>query len=240
MSSVTNPTTNPTTPAATGTSNAATGSAATGAQAQSGLNSNYTDFLHLLTTQLQNQDPTAPADTNQITTEIAQLSQVQAQLNTNTLLQQLVTLMNSSQSNNAVSYIGKQVDATGNQTALSGGASTLVYNLPSGASSSTVTISDATGKVVFTGAGTTLSGRNQVQWNGVNSLNSSTQPDGTYTFSVAAKDANGAALTATTLTSGTVTAVDTQNGTSSLSLGKVSVPLNTVQSVYNPGTNAGA
>src|SRR5208282_634754 len=95
--------------------------------------------LKLLTTQLQNQDPTNPADTNQVTQEIAQLSQVQGQLQTNQYLAQLIGLFSANQTSNAVSYIGKQVDAasTGSspaQTELTGSQATLVYNLPAGAS----------------------------------------------------------------------------------------------------------
>ena len=50
-------------------------------QAQQSLNTNYSDFLKLLTTQLTHQDPTAPVDTNQITQEIASLSQVEQLIN---------------------------------------------------------------------------------------------------------------------------------------------------------------
>ena len=140
-------TVNPTT-----TSNSvASAAAASNAQAQQSLNSNYTEFLSLLTTQLQNQDPTNPADTNQLTQEIAQLGEVQGQLQTNTYLAQLLSLMSSNQTSSAVSYIGKQIDAGGTpaQTELSSSQATLVYNLPAGASTSNVTITNSAGQTVF-------------------------------------------------------------------------------------------
>jgi len=223
-----------TTKAATATTK--TANTNTTASAQNGLNNDFDQFLKLLTTQLTNQDPTAPLDTNQITQQIAQLSQVQQSINTNTKLDQLVSIFNLSQANSAVSYIGKQVDATGNQVDLKDSKSTLVYDLPKGAASATVTIKDSTGQTVFTGPGTTTAGRNQVLWQGVNTQGVKV-PDGAYTFTVDAKDDKAKSLSAATYTTGIVTAVETQNGVNSLSLGKISVPLNSVQSVYTSGTN---
>ncbi len=223
--------------------NTNTASAASGADknaaASRALNTNFNDFLKLLTTQLQNQDPTDPADVNQMTQEIAALSQVEQQINTNSALQQLVGMFSASQLNDAVSYIGRQVDAQGNKGVLAGGAASFVYSLPAGVSTANVTINDSHGVTVFSGSGTTLAGRNQVLWNGTNSTTGATMPDGTYTFTVTAKDASGNEVTATTLTSGTVTAVNTQEGATTLSLSGIPVPLNEVKSIYAPGTNPG-
>ena len=208
-------------------------------QSQQSLNNNYADFLQLLTTQLQNQDPTAPIDTNQLTQQIASLSQVQQEININSNLTNLIALYTSTQANTAVSYIGKQIDATGNQIELTNKSAAVVYNLPATAASATVTVTDGTGKTVFSGPGTTASGRNQLQWNGT-ANDGTAAPDGVYHFTVAAKDSKGNDLTATTYTTGVVTAVETANGVNSLSLGTLTVPLNSVQSVYNAGSNPGA
>lgn len=63
-------------------------------------------------------------------------------------------------------------------------------------------------------------------------------PAGAYTFKVEGKDGSGKAITATTYTSGVVTAADMQNGVTTLSLGYgMSVPMNNVKKIYNPGTN---
>ncbi len=212
-------------------------------QAQQGLNANYQEFLRILTTELQNQDPTSPIDPTQMVGQLAQLSQVEQQVQTNALLQQMTAAFSASQTSNAVSYIGKQIDAGGSpaQTELAGGQATLVYTLPAGVSSANVTITNSAGQPVFSGPGTTIAGRNQVIWDGTNSTTGVAVPSGTYNFTVAAADSSGNALTATAVTTGVVTAVDTQNGTTSLSFGgTMSVPLATVQAVYNPGTNPGS
>ena len=55
------------------------------------LSSNFSTFLTLLTTQLKNQDPTAPMDSNQFTQQLVQFSQVEQQIDTNTNLKTLIT-----------------------------------------------------------------------------------------------------------------------------------------------------
>lgn len=210
------------------------------AKTPSSVNKDQQTFLRLLTTQLQNQDPTNPTDTNMVTQQIALLSQVEQQTKTNSMLEELVSLFGNGQASNAVSYIGRQVEAEGNQGQLKNGAASFVYTLPAGAATAEVTISDSKGTVVFDGSGTTIAGRNTVLWDGKNSFTEATMPNGAYTFAVKAKDANGKDLTATTMTTGIVVAVDTVDGVNSLSLGDISVPIESVKSVYNPGTNPGA
>lgn len=197
------------------------------------LSANYQDFLKLLTTQLQNQDPTAPADTNEITQQIASLSQVEQQINTNKNLEQLISLFSANHNNNAVGYIGKQVDVAGNTGRLAGGTAIFAYSLPEAADSVSVEITNQQGQKVFSGDGTKVAGRNQVYWDGTNSISGETMADGVYTIKVTAKKANGDALTATTYSTGIVTSVETANGTTSLSIGSQSVPLTDVISVRN-------
>ena len=91
------PTTPATTPATTPTTTLASSSSSapstsTAAAGQSALNVNESDFLKLLTTQLQNQDPTAPMDSNQFVQQLVSLSQVEQAVNTNTDLEKLISL----------------------------------------------------------------------------------------------------------------------------------------------------
>ena len=213
------------------------------------LDSNFSDFLQLLTTQLQNQDPTNPADTNQLTQQIATLSQVEQQIATNNTLQQQLTAMQqevtqqtamstnlqqllgafgSTQYSASASYIGKEVDATGNSISLQSGAGLLAYNLPSTASNVTVSIQNSSGQTVFSAAGPTISGRNEVVWDGSTTAGT-TAPDGVYTFTVKATDASGNVVTPTTYTTGIVQSADSSGGAISLSLGNgLSVPIGNV------------
>lgn len=191
---------------------------------------NYQDFLHLLTTQLQNQDPTAPTDTNQLTQQIATLSQVEQQINTNSNLQKLISLFNTSTLNNVVGYIGRQVETDGDKGVLQNGKASFVYNLEKDAQSADVRILDYSGKVVLSASGTKVAGRNEVLWDGKDA-DGNQLPDGTYTIKVAAKDAAGADVKVTTSTVGIVSSVDTKDGATSLMLGDVPVALDKVHSV---------
>lgn len=216
----------------TNTSTSGTGS--TPEPQRESLSQNYQDFLLLLTTQLKNQDPTDPTDTNALTQQIASLSSVEQQIATNKNLEQLIALYGATQTSQAVSYIGAQIDAEGNQGRLIGGGAAFAYSLPAGATSAEVTITNATGQEVFKGAGTTLAGRNQVLWDGKNNTTGADMPDGAYSIKVTAKDADGKELTVKTYTTGVVTAVDMQNGTTTLSIGDISVPASKVLTVRNP------
>ncbi len=65
------------------------------------LASNFTTFLQLLTTQLKNQNPLDPLDTNQFTQQLVQFAQVEQQLKSNDQLQTLVSLQKTAQQTQA-------------------------------------------------------------------------------------------------------------------------------------------
>lgn len=197
-------------------------------------NKDRDNFLLLLTTQLKNQDPTDPTDTNQVTQQIALLSQVEQQTKSNQFLEKLVNMFTLNQAQDAVAYIGRQVDAAGNKGELADGKASFVYTLPTGVDKATVSIFDTDGRLVYSGNGTTIAGRNTVIWDGSNSVTGATMPEGAYTFQVKAVDARNKEVQATTLSSGMVRAVETKDGVNSLSLGSFSIPLDAIISVYNP------
>src|SRR5579871_3563090 len=74
---------------------------------------NFQTFLTLLTTQLKNQDPLSPLDTNQFTQQLTQMTGVEQQLLSNQLLQQLVNQNQGGGLTAAVGLIGKTVTADG-------------------------------------------------------------------------------------------------------------------------------
>src|SRR5215468_12383189 len=77
---------------------------------QNNLNSeiagNFNQFLQLLTTQLQNQNPLDPLDTNQFTQQLVQFAQVEQQMNMNTSLSTLISLEKATQTANALGFLG--------------------------------------------------------------------------------------------------------------------------------------
>ena len=88
------------------------------------------DFLKLLVAQLQHQDPLEPTTNTEFTSQMAQFSSLDAQNRSNTLLEQLLTSQGTSQINQAVAFIGKQVVVSGNKTAMQDGAATVRFQMP--------------------------------------------------------------------------------------------------------------
>jgi flagellar basal-body rod modification protein FlgD len=241
MTSVTSPTTtNPTTtttPSTTAsTSSTSSSTSGTGANALSQLTSNFQTFLTLLTTQLKNQDPLSPLDSNQFTQQLVQMSGVQAQLSGNNLLQTIANNTGASVGS-AVGLIGKDVRATGAAANLgASGTASWVYNLPSPASNLTLQIVNAAGQVVSAAAPSDLSaGDHSFTWNGKD-LNGNPLPAGTYSLQVTAVDANNKAITASIFQDGVVTAVEQQNGSTLLTINGAQMPMNSVVNVTNPAS----
>ena len=199
-----------------------------------GLASNYQTFLSLLTTQLKNQDPTSPMDTNQFTQQLTQMTGVEQQLLSNQLLQQLVNQNQGGGITGAVGLIGKTVTSTGNTAQLSGGTATFNYNLPSDATSVNVSIADSTNNVVWTGAATGVTaGAQSFTWNGQNQSGQKLADGGVYTITLTATNASGAPVTPTTSSSGVATAVQEVNGQTLVTIGGAKVPLTSVTGVSN-------
>ena len=197
------------------------------------LSSNYNTFLTLLTTQLKNQDPTSPLDTNQFTQQLVQLTGVQQQLLSNQLLQQLVTQSGSGTgAASAVGLIGKTVSAASGQGTLAGGKVGWGYSLPSTAASATLSVANAAGTVVYSTPAPDLSaGSHAFTWNGVDSAGRQLADGGVYTLSIAASDASRAAITATPQITGVVRAVQTAGGQTVVQVGGSTAPVSSITSV---------
>jgi flagellar basal-body rod modification protein FlgD len=187
------------------------GSASTSANAsslvgQQEIASNFQEFLQLLTTQLQNQDPLSPMDTNQFTQQLVQFAGVEQQLKTNTDLDQLVTLNKTSQARAALGFVGKQVTANGATTQLKNGVAVWNVTSPKPAAAS-FSILDQNGNTVWTGQQTLNTGAQSFAWNGSTSTGT-IAPDGLYTIQITAQDALSQPVTVSTQFTGTVIGVD--------------------------------
>lgn len=208
------------------------GSSSSSSASQLQLSSDINFFLKLLTTQLQNQDPSSPLDTNQFTQQIAQYSSVQQQVNTNSNLEKLLAASKQSGVSTAVGYIGREIESKGNTGDVVGGQGAFSYILPRAAQSVEITITNASGAVVFRGSGNTQSGRNLVVWDGVNSNTGAQESDGTYKIAVRALDAGGKVIPSETRSVGIVNGVETdKSGNTLLIAGSSTVNFNDVLAV---------
>ena len=197
----------------------------------SSLSSNFGDFLNLLLTQLQNQDPTSPMDANSFTSELVEFSSVEQQINTNTSLSQLIQLTQASDVTQSSAIIGKQVTVQSSQITLQNSTGTLNFTAPT-AEPVSIQVQDANGNTLQQTTVDAAQGANTWNWNGTNS-NGQTLPDGAYTVAVTG-GVSGTAATALPFTVvGTATGVTSQNNTINLQLGALSVPFTSVTSVGN-------
>lgn len=223
------------TPSAT-TNTAANASTAQAAAANAGpsLAGNFTDFLTLLTTQLQHQDPTSPLDPNQFTQELVQFASVEQQINTNTSLSTMISLQQTQQAASALTFLGATVAVSGKTTQLANGTASWGYSVTQPATA-TINISNASGQVVYTTTQSVQPGAQTFTWNGVDKQGT-TWPSGPYTISVSAVGANNQNVPVTTGVQGVVTGVDLSQSPPALTVGGQSYALNQVTQVLSTGT----
>src|SRR5262249_55321440 len=93
------------------------------------LSGNFSTFLTLLTTQLKNQDPTSPMDSNTFTQQLVMYSQVEQQINTNDNLKTLISQGTTNAGAMAASYLGKKVSITNGNGSLTNGSAAWTYTL---------------------------------------------------------------------------------------------------------------
>src|SRR5690349_19854226 len=211
-------------------------SSSTSTTSQDNLNSeiagNFNQFLQLLTTQLQNQNPLDPLDTNQFTQQLVQFASVEQQMNMNTQLQTLVSLQQTAQNSQALGFVGKTVTVKGATAPLTNGQAQWTFNPPSPASA-TFTISGATGQTVFTQTGTVQPGTQTFNWNGLDSSGRQ-WADGNYTLTITAVGANGQSVAIPSTVTGVVNSVDLAKNPPLLSVGGQTYTLDQILSVQQP------
>lgn len=208
-------------------STAATSSTALG---KARLADNFDTFLALLTTQLKNQDPLSPLDSNQFTQQLVQMSGVEQQLLGNDLLQKLVTNTGTGVAT-AVGLIGKDVRVTTSEAQLKSDKAEWIYNLEGAASDVKLEVSDASGRVVYSQAPTDNSaGDHTFTWNGKD-MSGNKLPEGPYTLKVLAVDGNGATINASTSIQGVVGGVEQRDGKTYISINGGLVPWDQVTTI---------
>lgn len=204
--------------------------------ARNSLATNEQTFLKLLTTQLKNQDPLAPTDTAQMTSQITQMTGVEQQLVTNDLLAALVGMSTGNGISEGVNLMGKQVTAETDKSVLKSGEASWSYTQARAATSVKVEVLDKYGKTIATVLPDDMtSGDHTFKWDG-KSAEGVTQPDGgEYTIKVTATDGNDTNVTTTAKgrIDGIVTKVTNESGVNMVWIGDTKVPLDSVIGVTN-------
>lgn len=195
------------------------------------LESERTQFLTLFLTQLQNQDPTSPMDTNEMTNQLVQFTAVEQQIETNKSLGSLVAAQAANTNAAAVNYIGEHVIFNGNNTNLTDDGASWGYLLESEADSTTINVFNAAGDLVYSEEGQTFSGeRYEFNWDGTDA-DGETLPNGPYSIQINALNADNEGITAEVEAVGLVTGVVTGEDGPSLMVGKIIVEMNEITRV---------
>ena len=217
-------------PTSSSTGSSSSGSSSLSSTTGSTLAGNFQTFLTLLTTQLQNQNPLDPLDTNQFTQQLVQFASVEQQLKTNDQLTTLVSLQQTAQSTQALTFVGKTAVVDGSTTALANGSATWDLNVPT-SSNASISITNSTGQTVFTGSYAVSAGNNQpFTWNGQGN-DGTTWPDGQYTLTATAADSSGSSVAVSTQIQGVVSSVDLTQSPPLLKINGQTYTVNQIKSI---------
>ena len=191
---------------------------------------NFQTFLTLLTTQLQNQNPLDPLDTNQFTQQLVQFAGVEQQLKTNDQLTTLVSLQKTAQSTQALGFVGKNAMVDGSTTTMTNSSANWILGVKTN-STVNISIANSTGQTVFTGSYPVNAGDGQAfAWDGKG--NDGTQwPDGKYTITATAVDSAGNSVAISTEIVGTVSSVDLTQSPPLLSINGQTYTVSQIKSI---------
>lgn len=194
------------------------------------LANDFNNFLTLLTTQLQNQDPLQPMDSKEFTSQLVQFTSVEQAIQSNKNLEKLIALTGGNTSSAAFGYIGKEVKTSNSSTNLAGGIAKWSYEVDASAASSAISVKDAKGNTVFTQEGKTGAGPHEFIWDGKDK-NGASFPDGVYSLSVTAVSADKKPVSAKVFTTGIVNNVEITGDEPTLLIGGVKAGLKEIISV---------
>lgn len=198
------------------------------------LSNDFGDFLRLLTTQLQNQDPLSPMDANEFTNQLVQFSQVEQQINSNQKLDNLVALNLSSAMSQAIGYVGLDASYISNELNYDGSTPVKVtYSTDTVPAQGTLRILDHDGVSIYESDVAGKTGKNELIWDGKDKFGQ-TVAGGTYTVQIDALDPDNKAIKSTVVVQGRVRGLETQDGQIFLLVGERAVPLANVLNAAQP------
>ncbi|WP_137045788.1 flagellar hook assembly protein FlgD [Pseudolabrys sp. FHR47] len=197
--------------------------------------SNFTTFLQLLTTQLQNQNPLDPLDTNQFTQQLVQFAQVEQQMKSNDQLASLLALEKNAQQTTALAYVGHTVVVDGATTELTSSGATWSFNSTKPATATVTIKDDATGQTAYTGTYSVSSGDQKFTWDG-KGADGKQWPAGNYTISITAVDANQQTVNVSTEIQAVVTAANLQQDPPTLTIAGKDYTADKIKRIVIPNT----
>jgi flagellar basal-body rod modification protein FlgD len=191
-------------------------------------------FLTLLTTQLRNQDPTTPMDTETLTQQLVQFASVEQQMAGNTTLTQLLELQQAGQLAGTADLVGRRVTLETETLPLQGGRAEVTLPRAGKAQQAVLEVRDAAGSVVRTATLPLGAAPTSWTWDGRDARGQQ-RPDGAYRVTVSGRGADGATTPVTFGVTGLVTGAVRQDGALMLRLGPASVGFDKLREVSGGG-----
>ena len=165
------------------------------------------DFLLLLTTQMQNQDPSKPMDPTNFVTDLTQMSQLEATNDMNSSMLAMASSFQSMQTMSGASLIGKNVQVSGEDFSHTAGAiSQFTLNADEPLTDVTVVVSDANGVVKELSVADMQAGDKRVDWNGLDNSDVA-RGDGVYSLTAYGTNSDGNLQSINTVVASRVNAV---------------------------------
>ena len=166
------------------------------------------DFLTLMTAQMKNQDPFDPVDNTQMVAQMAQFSSLAGISEMNTTLQAIAAKLGATSTTDMVAWVGRTVLTEGSVAyPRTDGSLGGMIELGAAAAEVNVVIEGPNGEILKSvSLGAAPAGRTEFEWDGTTDTGEPAG-DGPFTIRVAARDADGAAVTAKSLVWAPVTSV---------------------------------
>lgn len=206
--------------------------ASSGAQGGT-IGNDFTMFLRLLTTQMQNQDPLDPMDSSEYTQQLVQYSQVEQSVQQTGALKDILARLSTQDMTQATALIGKEVRFASEVSGLAADEpARWTFQTDRPAASITATVQDPVGNVVREFR-LDPAGDGKLAWDGAQA-DGTRAPDGAYRLVVSALDASGGAVPATVNSVGLVRNIVASGSEIQLGIGGVRMPISTVIGVSQP------
>ena len=197
------------------------------------LSANFDQFLRLLTTQMQYQDPLNPMDSTEFTNQLVQYSQVEQQIKSNDHLEKVANYTKSYDTVTALGYVGLQIKHEGDTFKYGGGENggiAMSYDLERDANICTISVLDSEGNSVYSTDGELGEGKHVFAWDGKDN-NGDSVPAGIYKIQVGALDVAQKNVDIETIVPGYVEGIETDDdGILKLIVNDKKVPLEDVSS----------
>lgn len=192
-------------------------------------------FLKMLTTQLQNQDPLSPMESNEFTQQLVGFAQVEQQIGINENLQTLQTQTGNSYSAMLIGYIGKYAEIQDNLVKLQDGQARFAYGLASEAAEVEVALKDSKGVVIRRIKGETAAGDHIIKWDGRDDEGKELA-DGDYTIEITATNSAGEKVDTWSTVQALITGVSNADGQPVVIVNDAAVPLDYIHAVTDSPT----